>query len=55
MVYCEGSLTPTAFEQIGLTMCRMCGEIVDSFGEDACAVEHQRKDIIAMIHRGDFG
>lgn len=54
MIRCEGSLTPTAFKQVGVTMCRMCGHIVEAFGEDACAVEHQRQDLIAMIARGDF-
>ena len=54
MIRCEGSLTPTAFQQIGQTMCRMCGHIVSVTGQDAIAVEHQRTDLLAMIARGDF-
>jgi hypothetical protein len=43
---------------VGLAMCKMCGGIV----EVAVLVEgapfvvgHMRKDILAMLERGDFG
>lgn len=35
-------------------MCVMCGELVDAHN-DITAKLHNRKDIIAMIERGDFG
>lgn len=56
MIRCEGSLCPPATGH-GLVVCSMCGQPVHRtegvFGE--VVVEHERKDLLAMVERGDFG
>lgn len=52
---CEGSgcLThPAVYEGYGT--CAMCGSQVPTHADDT-AMEHLRKDVLAMLIRGDFG
>ena len=51
LIPCEGSLCPPAG---ALWICQMCGKTVPFDGRNL-AVVHQRKDVLAMIERGDFG
>lgn len=51
---CEGSRCPTHHtRRLDIGICSMCGELVGCY-EDDTAVHHKRKDIIAMIERGDY-
>lgn len=51
---CEGSRSRTHHTaRLDIGICSMCGELVGCY-EDDTAVPHKRKDIIAMVERGDF-
>lgn len=56
LVPCEGSDLPGHRAICPPThgMCQMCGQ-VRSLNEDGTMPPHNRKDIVAMIDRGDFG
>ena len=54
LVHCEGSGCLTHYQRTGVTMCAMCGEIVPACGMEAIAEPHTRRDLLAMIARGDF-
>jgi hypothetical protein len=52
-IACEGSRCPLA----GGRVCAMCGAHVPSGDLDGkrVALPHQRRDILTMVERGDFG
>ncbi|HEV2928880.1 MAG TPA: hypothetical protein VGW74_09315 [Propionibacteriaceae bacterium] len=49
LIRCEASGYPSPHY-----LCPTCGN-PSVVGEDGTVAEHQRDDIIARIHRGDFG
>lgn len=52
---CEGSGCPahsTGMSNMGI--CSMCGHWVQASGPTNVAVFHKRRDILAMVERGDF-
>lgn len=56
-VACEGSDCPIhkRAQFMTLGVCSMCGEWVIGVGRDYDVAEpHERKDVLAMINRGDF-
>lgn len=56
LIPCEGSGQETHDSGVlgaPVRMCAMCGEWV-GFGVGFLAVPHDRKDILAMLTRGDF-
>lgn len=51
VIRCEGSGGDGVRDLFGSIMCRMCGVPFDV----RPVPDHDRKDIIAMVERGDFG
>ena len=55
VMICEGSGCPShAGSMIGRGICSMCGQDVAARGRDNIAELHARRDLLAMIERGDF-
>lgn len=52
---CEGSDCPTHLHGLGSGICSMCGSRVPIWADDGKAKDHKRKDVLAMLDRGDFG
>ena len=51
MIPCEGAGHPGHATSPGWSMCKMCG----SHFPQHLFPDHERRDILAMLHRGDFG
>ena len=51
MIRCEGSGCPVHSVGRFMGMCQMCGKWVQAV---TIAEEHLRRDVLAMIERGDF-
>lgn len=51
---CEGSLGPPTALHSGLGMCAICGAWLTR-RDDGSVRQHDRRDILAMLARGDFG
>ncbi len=51
-IRCAGSGCPGNLPGDGEALCTMCGALLPLDGE--VVAEHERDDIIARIHRGDF-
>ena len=53
VIPCEGSCCPTHHHGQALGVCSMCGVLVLT-DDDGTAWRHDRQDVLAMLHRGDF-